>query len=472
MKKTNSFVLFGRAFKNAKKDFWVSIQVLFVATIILALIFYFVEHTAQPEEYKNPWDSFVWAITRYIGDPGKFAGKGPITLTGRYIDTFIGILKILIFAVPAGLVANGFRKAMEDEKRKEYMENIRMRIIKAFRRVNTASFDRYIESHPEFGLKKSSFSQHFFAPRKVSIAKLETRGLKLSDIIDAVNKFPEFRLINMATAMSLESQPEDRLVVEHYPLNTEYGCFIDRKSNITIVATSSCSQVGIGWFAYYLAKLGGFNMICKEIEVDQDEPESFYAMPAKIKVNDIYEDELRKDEKKYQKELAVVEKKQQRRKQFIDDLERLCKGENTWCIMLLSHIKNQENTTDFHVAYCKKDGSDSTIYDEVSYRQLFQEMQVKIQEDFQLSVEETTRYPLKPSNLAYKLKKRGCQVNAMTIRLSTDIICFDSRTHSIMYRMASILNNNLKGNGPLEIDVDDFKERRFGYGEINNYNNL
>ena len=47
MKKTNSFVLFGRAFKNAKKDFWVSIQVLFVATIILALIFYFVEHTAH-----------------------------------------------------------------------------------------------------------------------------------------------------------------------------------------------------------------------------------------------------------------------------------------------------------------------------------------------------------------------------------------------------------------------------------------
>ena len=69
MKRTNSFVLFGRAFKNAKNDFWVSIQVLLVATFVLALLFYFVEHTAQPEEYKNPWDAFVWAITRYIGDP-------------------------------------------------------------------------------------------------------------------------------------------------------------------------------------------------------------------------------------------------------------------------------------------------------------------------------------------------------------------------------------------------------------------
>lgn len=134
MKKTNAFVLFGRAFKNAKKDFWVSIQVLLVATVVLAMLFYFVEHTAQPEEYKNPWDAFVWAITRYIGDPGKFAGKGPITLTGRYIDTFIGILKILIFAVPAGLVANGFRKAMEDEKRKMKLIGYSERLKKAFKR--------------------------------------------------------------------------------------------------------------------------------------------------------------------------------------------------------------------------------------------------------------------------------------------------------------------------------------------------
>ena len=103
MKKTNAFVLFGRAFKNAKNDFWVSIQVLFWITIVLTIIFYWVEHTAQPQEYTNPWLAFVWAITRYIGDPGHFAGNGPITLTGRYIDTFIGILKILIFAVPAVL---------------------------------------------------------------------------------------------------------------------------------------------------------------------------------------------------------------------------------------------------------------------------------------------------------------------------------------------------------------------------------
>lgn len=472
MKRTNSFVLFGRAFKNAKNDFWVSIQVLLVATFVLALLFYFVEHTAQPEEYKNPWDAFVWAITRYIGDPGKFAGKGPITLTGRYIDTFIGILKILIFAVPAGLVANGFRQAMADEKRKAYMEDIRMRIIKAFRRVKNAGFEEYINNHPEFAELKSSKSLHFFAPRKVSIAKLETRGLKLSDIIDAVNKFPELRLKNMATAMSSESQPEDRLVVEHYPLNTEYGCVINRKSKITILATSSYTEVGTGWFAYYLAKLGGFNFISKEIDVDPDEPESFYAMPSKIKVNDITEEEMRKEEKKYQKELALVEKKRQRREIFLNDLAELCKGENTWCVMFLTHIKNKTNTTDLHINHCRKDGQDSTVKDMDAYNLMLQNMQTKLFEDFQLSAEETTRYPLMPSNLAYKLEKIGCVTNGFTIRISTDIICFDSRTHAIMYRMASVLNNILKGQGPLQIDNEDFKTRSFGYAEIDNYKNL
>jgi voltage-gated potassium channel len=118
-KRTNAFVLFGKAFINAKKDFWVSIQVLLFVSIGLALLFWWVEGIAQPDIYggvSGLFQSFVWTITRYIGDPGHFAGDGPITLSGRFIDTFIGILKILIFAVPAGLVANGFRKAMKDDK--------------------------------------------------------------------------------------------------------------------------------------------------------------------------------------------------------------------------------------------------------------------------------------------------------------------------------------------------------------------
>ena len=80
------------------------------------------------------------AITRYIGDPGNFAGNGLVTLLGRLLDTFLSILEILIFAVPAGLVANGFSQAIEEEKKKEYLDNVRNKIYKGFRHVHSASF--------------------------------------------------------------------------------------------------------------------------------------------------------------------------------------------------------------------------------------------------------------------------------------------------------------------------------------------
>ena len=294
MKRTNSFVLFGRAFKNAKNDFWVSIQVLLVATFVLALLFYFVEHTAQPEEYKNPWDAFVWAITRYIGDPGKFAGKGPVTLTGRYIDTFIGILKILIFAVPAGLVANGFRQAMADDKRKRHLEECRIKIRKSFRRI----------------LNKKT--QYRVIPRRMPIITLQAKkGMNEKDIIDTVTKYDEFCLRNLATSQTAAEHPQDRLVIEMLPLDlqtvdgfdivrTSYGIIINRNSNVTIIAPTAATENSIGHFAYYLAQFGGFNYVSREFITDVDEPVSYYTidgkeneweLPLKDFVNDINEGE-------------------------------------------------------------------------------------------------------------------------------------------------------------------------------------
>ena len=276
MKRTNSFVLFGRAFKNAKNDFWVSIQVLLVATFVLALLFYFVEHTAQPEEYKNPWDAFVWAITRYIGDPGHFAGKGPVTLTGRYIDTFIGILKILIFAVPAGLVANGFRQAMADDKRKRHLEECRMKIRKSFRRI----------------LNKKT--QYRVIPRRMPIITLQAKkGMNEKDIIDTVTKYDEFCLRNLATSQTAAEHPQDRLVIEMLPLDlqtvdgfdivrTSYGVKINRNSNITIISPTAASENSIGHFAYYLAQFGGFNYVSREFITDVDEPVSYYTIDGKV----------------------------------------------------------------------------------------------------------------------------------------------------------------------------------------------
>ncbi len=326
MKRTNSFVLFGRAFKNAKNDFWVSIQVLLVATFVLALLFYFVEHTAQPEEYKNPWDAFVWAITRYIGDPGKFAGKGPITLTGRYIDTFIGILKILIFAVPAGLVANGFRQAMADEKKLARLNDASTVLHKRFRRGGQ---DNSWYRNEE-GLKRF----YTCVVRFRSLANLQIKtGMSIDEILATVKYCPDMRLQNLASTIRRAEKPQDRIVVEHFPLNREYGCFIDRGSNVTIVSPASTSNMGAGNGSFSLAAMGGFNYVSKEIEPCIDEPFGFFSM-SKSSLDKIGDYDIK-------------EEVESQALHFMDDLKQLKKRSEVrhqrhWLIFILGTLKTTE----------------------------------------------------------------------------------------------------------------------------------
>ena len=414
MKRTNSFVLFGRAFKNAKNDFWVSIQVLLVATVVLALIFYFVEHIAQPEEYKNPWDAFVWAITRYIGDPGKFAGKGPVTLTGRYIDTFIGILKILIFAVPAGLVANGFRKAMEDDKRKRHLEECRVKIRKSFRRI----------------LNKKT--QYRVITRKMPIITLQAKkGMIEKDIIDTVTKFDEFRLRNLAGSQTASEHPQDRLVIEMLPLDqntvdgfdierTNYGIRIDRGSNVTIIAPSAAVENSIGHFAYYLSQFGGFNYVSKEFVTDVDEPVSYYTIDGK--------------ENEWEQPL----------KDFVTDIKNMSSDKEKWNIILVSSDNIYD--TQFHFVHRgnEKSGLEFTTLDEEKFTALYSAFSAKMQEEFEYLSDLDEKYrPVGKKNIGI-ITGGGTTNNAFTLRISYSVTTWSDSPAPIIVEMAKVIKQHLE----------------------------
>lgn len=416
MKKTNAFILFGRAFKNAKNDFWVSIQVLLVATFILALIFYFVEHTAQPEEYKNPWDAFVWAITRYIGDPGHFAGKGPITLTGRYIDTFIGILKILIFAVPAGLVANGFRKAMEDDKRKRQLTVFSERLRKAFRR------------------KQCRYTRYKVVPRYVSVVDIEAmQRMTTKDILDTVDFSKDFRLRNLASTQSLSEHPQDRLIVEHFSLEgqTSYGCKIDRGSNVTIVSTSSVSEAGIGNFAYYLALYGGFNYISKEFEQNPDDPRSYY--------------------------LISDEHAEPQLEDFLRDLKSLTRGEDKWAVMMLSASGADEpqHPTQFHFVHQvqkKLELQSTTTIQEEKFNEMYRALSKIFEDEFQLKSDLDELYlPVGKKNITMQIGG-GKECNAFTLRTAFCVTEWDDRHIAIARQMAEAINLHIGTGQAIEED--------------------
>ena len=102
-----SFKLLKAAFLSKKAELAVSLQFLCIITLILSFLLFFVENKEQPEIYNNGWRAVVWAFNQYIKDPGGFGNTPPITTIGRLIACAIGILKIAIFAVPAGLVGSG-----------------------------------------------------------------------------------------------------------------------------------------------------------------------------------------------------------------------------------------------------------------------------------------------------------------------------------------------------------------------------
>lgn len=442
MERTNSFVLFGRAFKNAKNDFWVSIQVLLVATFVLALLFYFVEHTAQPEEYKNPWDAFVWAITRYIGDPGKFAGKGPITLTGRYIDTFIGILKILIFAVPAGLVANGFRQAMADDKRKRHLEECRMKIRKSFRRI----------------LNKKT--QYRVIPRRMPIITLQAKkGMNEKDIIDTVTKYDEFCLRNLATSQTAAEHPQDRLVIEMLPLDlqtvdgfdivrTSYGVKINRNSNVTIISPTAASENSIGHFAYYLAQFGGFNYVSREFITDVDEPVSYYTI----------------DGKENEWELPLID--------FVNDIKAMSLSNEKWNIVLVSSDNIYD--TQFHFVHRanEKSGLSQTTLDEERFNELYSAMAEKMHEEFEYLSDLDEKYrPVGKKNIGV-ITGGGTTNNAFTLRVSYSVTTWTDSALPIVVEIAKAIKLHLEAPERNQFEeLPSWKLKGCGYGENEQDNN-
>ena len=244
----HSFKLLQRAFASKAKEMIISLQFLVIVTLMLSFVLYFNEHNAQPEVYNNGFKSVLWAFMQYIGDPGGFADTPPVTFTGRFIASIIGILGIALFAVPAGLIGSGFSEAMENEKQENKIKQNTEKLKKAFER------------------KLDRITGFQTVPQFLSICDIQARiGIDTGDIFDVIENSNEFRLINTAATQTIDEHPQDKLAVEHFIVNRPYGCLIDRGSKITIISPSSLVDPCSGNFAYYLALIGGFNYISREI---------------------------------------------------------------------------------------------------------------------------------------------------------------------------------------------------------------
>ena len=418
-----AFSILSRAFRSKTNEMKVSLQFLTIVTLILSFVLFFVEHAAQPEVYENGWTSVVWAFAQYIGDPGGFADTPPITFTGRIIACIIGVLGIAIFAVPAGLIGSAFTEVMEKDEKKEKIERWAKKLHLAFER----KLDR------PTGLQ--------IAPKYVSVTEIQARlGLKEDEILDAVGNADNYRLINLSVTQPADEHPQDKLAVEHFPLNTVYGQCIDRGSKITIFAPSNTVDPIMGWWAYYVALIGGFNYISKELGVTRPY-QSFYTYSP--------------------------EKNYRHNQTFMDDMNRLANSSESWIFSLMPASGSQEPTypTQFHFTYGAKKGDETyddpniTLNDIPTFDALYKEFQKLLETKYDLQSDRQRYHTNAAKN--YFARHLNTKVNAVALRIAWSVTCWDMRAIQIAQDFAQIINQHI--NHCDNPEVPALKTKDIGY---------
>lgn len=264
----NGFSLFKRAYDATHRQIWVSIKLLILITFFFAILMWIAEGSKNPDF--SFLDALIWTFVKYVEDPADVT-TSPVTYYGQFVGTLVGVLGIAIFAVPAGLIGSGLLEAMENEKEEKKTEKNCILLHKRFRRIAQTSSYFINENKQKVNLK--------FVPRYRSLAHIQAKtNMTYDEIIAAANNCPDMRIMNLASTQRIEENPQDRLVLVNFPLNNEYGCCVDRGSDVTIVAPAAVTEPGTGNFAYSLAAMGGFNYVSKELTPNPDDPFGFYSM--------------------------------------------------------------------------------------------------------------------------------------------------------------------------------------------------
>lgn len=407
---SRSFNLLSSAIGEKRRELIVSMQFLVVITLILSLILFFAEHDKQPDVYKNGFISVVWAFAQYIGDPGQFADTPPVTGIGRIIACIVGLLGIAIVAVPAGIIGAGFTEALEKDSLKRNIKINKDKIHKAFQR----KLDRPTSFQVTKPFKNIQFLQ----------ARL---GLKQDEIIDAVTdpNPPYFRLISTASTIPTDKKPVDLIAVEHFVANRSYGLMIDRNSPITIISPSSMVDPGTGYFAFYLALFGGFNLISREF--GEREPYSSILFVDPNNLPDEYED-------------------------YANDLEHLMKKNKGWSITVLasSGALEPEYPTQIHFGIGGPKGQplpeapdESLMVKDIdTYRQFYDEVEKVMLDKFGFTIDhQKTHASTNPRCIYRQLDVKDS--NHILMRIEWDKMLWDYRNILLCHTLAEIISTKL-----------------------------
>lgn len=447
--------MFKKAYEATRREIFTSLIILISITLIFSFAMWLAEKGGS--NHYTLGDALIWVIVKYVEDPADIA-IAPVTVFGQVIGTLVGVLGIAIFAVPAGLIGSGLLDAMAEVKKDEEVQKNSRSLHKRFRRIPQP--DSYFVN--DKGNKVSLRGVPRF--RTVPYLKMKT-GMSEDDVVAAVNNCPDMRLMNLATAKG--KTVWDDLVVVHFPVNTEYGCFLDRGSDVTIVAPVALTELGTGNFAYNLAAMGEFNYVSRELAPDYEEPFGFYSM-RKSRLEEISE---------HQEEVKA------HALHFMSDLQRLrensaARGRRHWFIFLLATTKSVDYQVHLWrlssydrlpklVVNGKEYGSTVLEADEHLLQSIREALSDKLESrDLNVCLDNVdVLKSVVSSNIMCRMGG-GVSCNALTMRVAYDVLVTDGRYLAIAKDIAEVIRKQIEPDRPISADaVQSFRKEGDGFAD-------
>ncbi|MGL5015321.1 MAG: ion transporter [Bacteroidales bacterium] len=119
---SNSFKMVIDVFNDVKWELLFSIFIMSCVIFICAVLMYYVERDAQPDNFRNIGDGLWWAIITYTT-----VGYGdiyPITILGRALSAFTALIGIAMVAFPTGIISSAFMRRMNEIKKSKTNETL------------------------------------------------------------------------------------------------------------------------------------------------------------------------------------------------------------------------------------------------------------------------------------------------------------------------------------------------------------
>lgn len=249
-KYSQSLRLIYRIIIEKKQELTATLLLFFSMLIISASLIYWFEKDMQPEKFPSILHACWWAVVTLttIG----YGDVYPVTPAGQLLGGVVGIMGVIITAIPVGIISSGFVQKMEEAHYRKHIANARRKLKDAF-------YKKYV---PEIACKVRRGQLSMDAVK----VNLELGEEDLYKIAEGNNEF-RFRFKKVI----VHGRVVDKLFMEFREINAQYGTFVNRSSRLTLVSPDSLSKQSIGYFVYCLAEKMKCNYVSNEFFGDEAE---------------------------------------------------------------------------------------------------------------------------------------------------------------------------------------------------------